>query len=71
MADADHKVRNPSEAAWGRKEIAIAEDEMPGLMALREEYGTRRPLAGARIAGWVWPVCFLICGAVLLIYREA
>jgi len=38
-------------AEWGRKEIAIAETEMPGLMALREEFGTSRPLAGARIAG--------------------
>jgi adenosylhomocysteinase len=38
-------------ADWGRKEIAIAETEMPGLIALREEFGTSRPLAGARIAG--------------------
>ena len=36
---------------WGRKEIAIAETEMPGLMALREEYGDSQPLKGARIAG--------------------
>ena len=38
-------------AEWGRKEIAIAETEMPGLMALREEYAGKKPLAGARIAG--------------------
>ena len=38
-------------AAWGRKEIRIAETEMPGLMAIREEYAARQPLAGARITG--------------------
>ena len=37
--------------AWGRKEIRIAETEMPGLMAIREEYAARQPLKGARIAG--------------------
>jgi adenosylhomocysteinase len=47
----DYKVADINLAAWGRKEIAIAENEMPGLMALREQYGTQRPLAGARIAG--------------------
>ena len=47
----DFKVKDISQAAWGRKEIAIAETEMPGLMALREEYGAKKPLAGARIAG--------------------
>ena len=47
----DFKVRDPALAEWGRKEISIAETEMPGLMALREEYGAGRPLAGARIAG--------------------
>src|SRR6476660_901772 len=46
-----HKVKDMSLAAWGRKEIAIAETEMPGLMALREEYGAQKPLKGARIAG--------------------
>ena len=53
MADAaqDFRVRDLSLAEWGRKEIAMAEDEMPGLMAVREEYGASRPLAGARIAG--------------------
>ena len=49
--DGDFKVRNLADAGWGRKEIAIAETEMPGLMALRDEYGAERPLAGARIAG--------------------
>ncbi|MDJ0951740.1 MAG: adenosylhomocysteinase [Alphaproteobacteria bacterium] len=47
----DYKVADISLAEWGRKEIEIAEIEMPGLMALREEYGDRKPLAGARIAG--------------------
>ena len=47
----DYKVADISLADWGRKEIAIAETEMPGLMALREEYGHARPLQGARITG--------------------
>ena len=47
----DYKVRDTSLAGWGAKEIAMAEDEMPGLMALRAEYGSTRPLSGARIAG--------------------
>ena len=48
---ADRQVADMALADWGRKEIALAEAEMPGLMALREEYGASRPLAGARIAG--------------------
>ena len=48
---ADYKVKDLSLADWGRKEIAIAETEMPGLMALRAEFGEARVLAGARIAG--------------------
>ena len=47
----DYKVKDISLAEWGRKEIAIAEDEMPGLMAVRQEYGPSKPLKGARIAG--------------------
>lgn len=47
----DYKVADISLAEWGRREIAIAETEMPGLMALREEYGDEKPLAGARIVG--------------------
>lgn len=47
----DYKVADISLAEWGRKEIIIAEKEMPGLMALREEYGKSKPLKGARIAG--------------------
>jgi adenosylhomocysteinase len=47
----DYKVRDMSLAAWGRKEIAMAEDEMPGLMALREEFGKDQILKGARIVG--------------------
>jgi adenosylhomocysteinase len=47
----DYKVKDMSLAEWGRKEIAIAETEMPGLMSLREEFGKKQPLKGARIAG--------------------
>ena len=47
----DYKVKDMSLADWGRKEVAIAETEMPGLMALRTEYGPDKPLKGARIAG--------------------
>ncbi|MDF1722468.1 MAG: adenosylhomocysteinase [Minwuia sp.] len=47
----DYKVADMSLADWGRKEINIAETEMPGLMALRHEFGESRPLSGARIAG--------------------
>ena len=48
---ADYKVADIGLADWGRKELAIAETEMPGLIALREKYGTEKPLKGARIAG--------------------
>jgi adenosylhomocysteinase len=48
---ADYKVKDIGLADWGRKEISMAEDEMPGLMAIRAEYGPSKPLAGARIAG--------------------
>src|SRR6266699_2926829 len=47
----DHFVKDLALASWGRKEIAIAEVEMPGLMAIREEFGPGQPLRGARIAG--------------------
>lgn len=47
----DYKVANLNLAEWGRKEITIAETEMPGLMALRKKYGHEKPLKGARIAG--------------------
>jgi adenosylhomocysteinase len=50
MADS-YKVKNIGEAEWGRKEIKIAESEMPGLMALRKEFGASQPLKGARVAG--------------------
>lgn len=46
-----YKVKDIALAEWGRKEIAIAETEMPGLMAVRDEYGEQKPLTGARIAG--------------------
>ena len=46
-----YKVADLSLAEWGRREIRLAEHEMPGLMSLREEYGESQPLAGARIAG--------------------
>ena len=51
MNNKDYKVKDISLAKWGRKEIEIAESEMPGLMALRKEYGPQQPLKGARIAG--------------------
>ncbi len=47
----DFKVKDYSLADWGRKEISMAEDEMPGLMAIRADYGAAKPLKGARIAG--------------------
>ncbi|HVE21012.1 MAG TPA: adenosylhomocysteinase [Acidocella sp.] len=47
----DFRVKDISLAAWGRKEIEMAQDEMPGLMALRAEFGKSKPLAGARIVG--------------------
>src|SRR6201986_1721803 len=46
-----YKVKDMSLAEWGRKEIRLAEAEMPGLMAIRAEYGNQKPLKGARIAG--------------------
>ena len=46
-----YKVKDLSLAEWGRKEIRLAEAEMPGLMAIRKEYGANKPLRGARIAG--------------------
>jgi len=49
--DPDYKVADIDLAEWGRKEIGIAETEMPGLMTTREEHGTSKPLTGARIAG--------------------
>src|SRR5438309_11172781 len=47
----DFKVRDLSLAEWGRKEISVAEQEMPGLMSLREKYGTEKPLQGIRVTG--------------------
>ncbi|TNE39108.1 MAG: adenosylhomocysteinase, partial [Alphaproteobacteria bacterium] len=51
LTHTDYKVADIALADWGRKEIAIAETEMPGLMALREEFGASQPLKGARVAG--------------------
>ena len=51
VAHHDYHVKDIGLAEWGRKEISIAETEMPGLMAVREEYGAKQPLKGARIAG--------------------
>ena len=51
MAFTDYKIANLSLADWGRKKITIWENEMPGLMALRKEYGESKPLAGAKITG--------------------
>src|SRR6202045_3511635 len=47
----DYKIRDINLADWGRKEIAIAEKEMPGLMAIREKYAPGKPLAGVRVTG--------------------
>lgn len=47
----DYKVKDISLAEWGRREITLAENEMPGLMSLRKEFGQKKPLSGARIAG--------------------
>ncbi|HEX5541072.1 MAG TPA: adenosylhomocysteinase, partial [Micromonospora sp.] len=51
LADGDYKVADLSLAAFGRKEIQLAEHEMPGLMALRREFAEAQPLQGARITG--------------------
>jgi adenosylhomocysteinase len=51
LSSHDYVVRDIGLGEWGRKEIAIAETEMPGLMATREEFGPEQPLRGARIAG--------------------
>ena len=47
----DYKVKDISLAAWGRKEITLAENEMPGLMSLRREFTASQPLKGARVLG--------------------
>ena len=47
----NYKIKDLALADWGRKEIQLAEAEMPGLMSLREEFGVSKPLQGARIAG--------------------
>ena len=51
MKKVNYKVKDISLAEWGRKEIKLAEAEMPGLMAIRKEFGSSKPLKGARIAG--------------------
>ncbi|MBK8527736.1 MAG: adenosylhomocysteinase [Rubrivivax sp.] len=51
LLHSDHAIADPSLASWGRKEITIAESEMPALMAIRREYATSQPLKGARITG--------------------
>src|SRR6267142_3966114 len=48
---ADYHVKDISLAEWGRKEISVAEQEMPGLMAVREKYGAQKPFSGVRISG--------------------
>ena len=53
LREGDFKVADISLADWGRKEIEVAEKEMPGLMTLRKEYGEKKPLKGARIAGCI------------------
>jgi hypothetical protein len=55
----DYKVADLSLADWGRKEIRIAETEMPGLMAIRQEYASRKPLSGARVTGSLHMTIFI------------
>ena len=55
----DYKVADLGLAEFGRKEIRLAEHEMPGLMAVREEYGRSQPLRGARITGSLHMTCLL------------
>src|SRR5262245_47810814 len=47
----DYSVKDISLADWGRKEISVAEQEMPGLMSIREKYGSQKPLSGVRVSG--------------------
>jgi adenosylhomocysteinase len=54
---ADYIVADMSLAAWGRKEIKVAETEMPGLMAIREEFAKAQPLKGARVTGSLHMLC--------------
>ena len=63
IASADYRVADLSLADWGRKEIAIAETEMPGLMATRAEFGKAQPLKGARIVSL--PSCTLASAKAL------
>ncbi len=49
--DFESEIKFPEQADFGRKELNLAEVEMPGLMGLREEYGAKKPLAGAKISG--------------------
>ena len=64
----DFKVKDINQADFGRKEISIAESEMPGLMALRKEYKGKKPLQGARTVGCLH---MTIQTAVLIIYKLA
>ena len=64
----DFKVKDINQADFGRKEISIAESEMPGLMALRKEFKEKKPLKGARILGCLH---MTIQTAVLIIYKLA
>src|SRR4051794_5912385 len=63
MRKTDYKVKDISLAEWGRKEITIAEKEMPGLMSVRQKYAASRPLQGVRITG---PLHMTIQTAVLI-----
>ena len=59
MSADDYIVKDISLADFGRKELDIAETEMPGLMALREEFGDSKPLTGARVVGSLHMTCLL------------
>ena len=58
MSNKDYKVADMELADWGRKEIVIAQSEMPALMKLRERYGNEQPLKGAKILGCIHTVSY-------------
>ena len=59
MSDKDYKVADMELADWGRKEIVIAQSEMPALMKLRERYGNEQPLKGAKILGCIHMIIWI------------
>ena len=74
MKDGYYKVADLSQWEYGRKEITIAENEMPGLMSLRKEFGATKPLKGARIAGClhmtIQVILYKMCQYILIDYLQ-